>query len=156
MALVRGDLRVFGSGHVEGSSAAAKGTRVGRATDIELVIRSIHEMLAAKERLTSPEKLSERLVESGWRRDRAVAAIERAVEQDDRLHIGRGRSLVYSGRDTAIYGRIGTLLHLWTPSSGWRVDDVIDCHARKDLRGFGDWQYPDLLVLADPRPGGGC
>ena len=123
---------------------------MSRATDVELVIRQL-KMLGG-ERPGTRRKIAQSLVDRlGWRVERATSAVQRAIDQDNRLHLGRGGTVVFSGADIAIYKRVAKAMLQWQPKKHWRIDDIMDCHARKGLRGQGDWQHPDLLVLADPR-----
>ena len=123
---------------------------MGRATDIELVIRYLMQMKAG-EWIGTQAQLVRRLTETGWLQDRAERAVVRTINEDCGLHVGRGGTLKFSNADVALYSQVAQQLERWQPMKGWRVDEVLDVHAKKGLRGQGKWQYPDLLVLADPR-----
>lgn len=123
---------------------------MGRATDVERVIKHLMKMKAG-EWIGTQAQLVRGLKEAGWPQERAEHAVVRTINQDCGLHVGRGGTLKFSGADAALYSQVAKQLEQWKPAKGWRVDKVLDVHANKGLGAPGKWQYPDLLVLADPR-----
>ena len=123
---------------------------INRRTDVELVIEACKGRGGTWGR--EEAVVAHMQQAKGWHVARTKSAILKAVNGPAPVYFGRGETLKFSGTDAAIYEDVRLRVQSsWADSRGFRNPLARNISSRHSARGLGDWMYPDLVLLADPK-----
>lgn len=123
---------------------------INRRTDVELLIDACESRGGTWDREVAVVAHMQEV--RGWPVSRTKSAISKAVSGPAPIYVRRGGTLKFSGTDAAIYEDVRLRVQSsWAESRGFRNPLTRNISSRHSARGLGDWMYPDLVLLADPK-----